>query len=114
MQHRSNPSSAGRPIRPPWLRISHRLNALAVLLLVTSGWRIDNAAPFFPFRRPPDATLGGRLRGALQWHFAALWLLAVNGLVYGLLNLGSGRRARTFFPLSPAVRPRPFGNPQRC
>jgi thiosulfate reductase cytochrome b subunit len=37
----------------------------------------------------------------LQWHFAAMWLLFLNGLVYLALNLGSGRLAAKFFPLSP-------------
>ena len=62
-----------RPIHPLWMRITHWLNALAVLMLVTSGWRIYNAAPFFPFTFPSGATLGGWLGGALQWHFAAMW-----------------------------------------
>jgi thiosulfate reductase cytochrome b subunit len=101
MQRPSNPTAPSRPIHPLWMRISHWLNALAVLVLVTSGWRIYNAAPFFPFRIPGEATLGGWLGGALQWHFAAMWLLAANGLVYLALNIGSGRLARKFFPLSP-------------
>ena len=88
-------------IHPLWLRATHWLNALAVVLLVTSGWRIYNAAPFFPFTIPAKLTLGGWLGGALQWHFAAMWLLAVNGVVYLLINLFSGRLRRQFFPLSP-------------
>jgi thiosulfate reductase cytochrome b subunit len=73
----SEPATTDRtPIHPAWLRIAHWLNALAVLVLVTSGWRIYNAARFFPFEIPPGLTLGGWLGGALQWHFAAMWLLA--------------------------------------
>lgn len=82
------------------MRITHWLNALAVLVLVTSGWRIYNAAPFFPFDIPAALTLGGWLGGALQWHFAAMWLLAANGLVYLTLNIVSGRLSAKFFPLS--------------
>jgi thiosulfate reductase cytochrome b subunit len=88
------------PVHPLWLRITHGLNALAVLVLVTSGWRIYNAAPFFAFQFPKDITLGGWLGGALQWHFAAMWLLAANGLVYLLSNVFSGRARRRFWPLS--------------
>ncbi len=88
------------PIHPGWMRAAHWLNALAVLVLVTSGWRIYNAAPFFPFTLPKALTLGGWLGGALQWHFAAMWLLAANGLVYLVLNVLSGRLAAKFFPLS--------------
>jgi len=90
-----------RPIHPLWMRITHWLNALAVLMLVTSGWRIYNAAPFFPFTFPSGATLGGWLGGALQWHFAAMWLLVFNGLVYLALNIASGRLATKFFPVTP-------------
>ena len=88
-------------VHPLWMRITHWLNALAVLVLVASGWRIYNAAPFFPFQFPKEITLGGWLGGALQWHFAAMWLLAANGLVYLLANVFSGRLAARFFPLSP-------------
>ena len=99
MQHTA-PTPRPRPIHPVWMRITHWLNALAVLVLVTSGWRIYNAAPFFPFDIPAAITLGGWLGGALQWHFAAMWLLAANGGVYLALNIASGRLFRKFFPLS--------------
>jgi thiosulfate reductase cytochrome b subunit len=87
-------------IHPAWLRVTHWLNALAVVLLATSGWRIYDASPFFPFNLPAGITLGGWLGGALQWHFAAMWLLVVNGVSYLLINLASGRLRRQFFPLS--------------
>lgn len=89
-----------RPIHPAWVRVTHWLNAIAVLVLATSGWRIYDASPFLPFEIPTAITLGGWLAGALQWHFAAMWLLAVNGLVYLALNLASGRLFTRFFPLS--------------
>lgn len=92
--------STSAPIHPGWMRITHWLNAAAVLVLVASGWRIYNAAPFFPFSIPASITLGGWLGGALQWHFAAMWLLVANGLAYLVLNLVSGRLLRKFFPLS--------------
>lgn len=99
--HTSVPAPRWRPIHPLWMRLTHWLNALAVLVLVTSGWRIYNAAPFFSVNFPAGLTLGGWLGGALQWHFAAMWLLTVNGLVYLGFNLFSGRLAARFFPLSP-------------
>jgi thiosulfate reductase cytochrome b subunit len=102
MQPMNPPASApaNAPIHPGWMRATHWLNALAVLVLVTSGWRIYNASPFFPFMFPKSLTLGGWLGGALQWHFAAMWLLAFNGLVYLALNVLSGRLFAKFFPLS--------------
>jgi len=88
-------------IHPLWLRVTHWLNAVAVVIMVMSGWRIYNASPFFDFVIPKSITLGGWLGGAIQWHFAAMWLLAGNGLIYLVLNLVSGRLLRKFFPLSP-------------
>lgn len=88
-------------IHPAWLRTTHWLNALAVVVLAMSGWRIYNAAPFFDFEIPRAITLGGWLGGAIQWHFAAMWLLAANGILYLALNIATGRLLRKFFPLSP-------------
>jgi len=89
-----------KPVHAVWLRCMHWLNALAVLLLVGSGWRIYNATGFLGFTIPREITLGGWLGGALQWHFAAMWLLTANGLAYLLVNLFSGRLRRQFFPIS--------------
>jgi len=89
------------PVHPAWLRVTHWLNAIAVVLLATSGWRIYNATKFFDFTIPRGITLGGWLGGALQWHFAAMWLLAANGVLYLLINLFSGRLRLRFFPIPP-------------
>jgi thiosulfate reductase cytochrome b subunit len=90
-------------IHPLWLRASHWLNAVAVAVMVSSGWRVYNASPLFDFRFPREFSLGGWLGGALQWHFAGMWLLVLNGLIYLSLNVFSGRFRRKFFPLRPAV-----------
>ena len=96
-------AASGAVIHPAWLRLTHWLNAMAVVLLAASGWRIYNAAPFFPFELPRALTLGGWLGGALQWHFAAMWLLLANGALYLLINIATGRLRRQFFPLSPGA-----------
>jgi thiosulfate reductase cytochrome b subunit len=90
-----------RTVHPLWLRLTHWVNALAVLIMVTSGWRIYNASPLFDFRFDNDITLGGWLAGALWWHFAAMWLLVANGLLYLLLNIVSGRLWHRLLPLTP-------------
>jgi thiosulfate reductase cytochrome b subunit len=100
------PASAMRSprtiVQPAWVRISHWLNALAVILMIMSGWRIYDASPVFKgFMIPLGITLGGWLGGALQWHFAAMWLLFFNGLFYLAMNLATGRIKTRFFPLSP-------------
>ncbi|HEV3018220.1 MAG TPA: cytochrome b/b6 domain-containing protein [Burkholderiaceae bacterium] len=88
-------------VQPLWVRVTHWLNALGAILMVLSGWRIYNASPIFGFRFPESITLGGWLAGALQWHFAAMWLLAVNGIAYLALNAVTGRARRRFLPLLP-------------
>jgi thiosulfate reductase cytochrome b subunit len=88
-------------IHPLVVRITHWINVLAVLIMVTSGWRIYNASPLFPFRFPDEITLGGWLAGALQWHFAALWLLVLNGVVYVTYGVASGHFRRKLFPITP-------------
>jgi thiosulfate reductase cytochrome b subunit len=87
-------------IHPAWLRVAHWINALAVLVLATSGWEIYNATAFLGFAIPSSVTLGGWLGGALLWHFAAMWVLAINGTVYLVLNGVTKRLATKFFPLS--------------
>ena len=89
-------------VHPAWLRATHWLNAIAALTLAASGWRIYNAAPFLEFRFPFQLTIGGWLGGALLWHFAAMWLLVLNGLAYLALNLATGRIKTKFFPIAPA------------
>jgi thiosulfate reductase cytochrome b subunit len=89
------------PVFPLWLRITHWLNALGVVVMVMSGWQIYNASPLFPFRFSASITLGGWLGGGIQWHFAAMWIIVVNGLFYLIANLVSRRFFSQFFPLSP-------------
>jgi thiosulfate reductase cytochrome b subunit len=92
----------GEIVHPLWVRLTHWINALAVLVLVGSGWQIYNASPLFPFVFPPSLTLGGWLAGGLLWHFAAMWLLAGNGIVYLVLGIGGGRLRRKLTPIRPA------------
>ena len=88
-------------VHPLIVRITHWVNALAILIMVLSGWRIYNASPLFDFKFPVAWTLGGWLAGALQWHFAAMWLLAVNGLVYVTYGVFSGHFRRKLLPVTP-------------
>jgi thiosulfate reductase cytochrome b subunit len=93
---------AGAPtVQPLFLRIVHWINAFAVVAMTLSGWRIYNASPLYGFEFPADLTLGGWLAGALAWHFAAMWLLAVNLLAYLLYGFATGHFQRRFLPLWP-------------
>ena len=98
--HAASPDIVGdRVIHPAWVRVCHWINAVAIVLMIMSGWQIYNASPLFPFVFPGSITLGGWLAGALLWHFAAMWLLVVNGLVYVTLGLATGRFRRKLLPI---------------
>jgi len=90
-------------IHPLVVRVCHWLNVLAVLIMITSGWAIYNASPLFDWSFPDEITLGAWLAGALQWHFAGMWLFAVNGLVYLVYGIVSGHFRRKLMPISPAA-----------
>jgi thiosulfate reductase cytochrome b subunit len=96
------PNAAARPlIHPVWVRVTHWINAFAILLMIGSGWQIYDAAPLFGFTFPRQIALGNWLAGALLWHFAAMWILMINGLVYLVLGIATGRFRRKLFPIYP-------------
>ncbi|MBV8509734.1 MAG: cytochrome b/b6 domain-containing protein [Xanthobacteraceae bacterium] len=96
------PVHDGATIHPGWVRIGHWINAIAMIVMIGSGWQIYNASPLFDFTFPRAITLGEWLGGALLWHFAAMWLLVVNGIVYVTLGLVTGRFRRKLLPIYPS------------
>lgn len=90
-----------KTVHPVLVRVTHWINALAILVMVLSGWKIYNASPIFDFVFPGDLTLGGWLAGALQWHFAAMWVLVLNGMIYLAYGIASGHLRRRMLPISP-------------
>jgi thiosulfate reductase cytochrome b subunit len=87
-------------LHPLVVRITHWINAFAMIVMIGSGWRIYNASPLFNFRFANEFTIGGWLGGALQWHFAAMWLLVINGLVYLAYGFWSGHFKASLWPIS--------------
>lgn len=85
-----------------FVRVFHWVNALGMTLMIMSGWRIYNASPLVDFKFPSGITLGGWLGGALQWHFAAMWLLVINLLIYVIVGFATGHFRRRFMPVSPS------------
>lgn len=100
----SDPAAAAQAetavIQPLWVRIMHWINAAAMIVMIMSGWQIYNASPLFPFSFSRTITLGGWLGGGLLWHFAAMWVLAINGLAYLVVGLVTGRFRRKLWPIS--------------
>ena len=96
------PAASYKVIHPAWVRVCHWVNAIAILMMIGSGWQIYDASPLFDFTFPRSITLGGWLAGARHWHFAAMWLLIVNGLVYVTLGFATGRFRRKLLPIYPS------------
>jgi len=103
-QHTEAPSApaTAKVIQPAWVRTLHWINAFAMVLMIMSGWQIYNASPLFDFFSfSSSITLGGWLGGALLWHFAAMWILMVNGLIYLALGFSTGRFRKKLLPITP-------------
>ncbi len=101
-------------LHPLSRRIMHWVNALAIVVMIMSGWRIYNYYPAMPlhFGFPYYLTLGGDftvteaisnddgLVNALYWHFAAMWVLVLNFLAYVIVGIVSGHFRRDFLPIT--------------
>jgi thiosulfate reductase cytochrome b subunit len=89
-----------RRLHPLPVRAMHWLNALAMIVLITSGWGIYDDEVIFGWLYFPDyITLGSWAAVHLLWHFAAMWLLVVNGLFYLAYGLVTGRFRKKFLPI---------------
>ena len=109
-------------LHPLSRRIMHWVNALAILVMIGSGWRIYDYYPALPihYEFPYYLTLGGKftvdeamnnddgLANALAWHFAAMWVLVLNFLAYLIVGFVSGHFRRDFLPIGPAAFMRDF------
>jgi thiosulfate reductase cytochrome b subunit len=92
----------GPVIHPRWVRVTHWVNVLAMFMMIGSGWQIYDASPLFRFIYfPSQLALGQWLAGALLWHFAAMWLLMINGAIYVTLGIATGRFRRKLLPIRP-------------
>ncbi|HZR74800.1 cytochrome b/b6 domain-containing protein [Bradyrhizobium sp.] len=94
--------TTSKVIQPAWVRVMHWINAVAIIMMIMSGLQIYNASPLFQsLTFSKTITLGGWLAGALLWHFAAMWLLMINGLAYLITGFATGRFKNKLFPISP-------------
>jgi thiosulfate reductase cytochrome b subunit len=95
-------TTRSKVIQPAWVRVMHWINAVAVILMIMSGLQIYNASPLFQsLSFAHSITLGSWLGGALLWHFAAMWLLMVNGLIYLITGFATGRFKKKLLPITP-------------
>jgi thiosulfate reductase cytochrome b subunit len=90
----------GLRLHPLSLRVMHWTNAVAMIIMIGSGWKIYNDEVLFGWLHFPDwITIGGEAQGALQWHFLGMWILAINGIAYLIYGLVSGRFRRMLLPI---------------
>ena len=96
------PPRHGLKLHPLPLRIMHWINAVAMIIMIGSGWKIYEDERLFGWLHFPDwMTIGGEAQGALQWHFLGMWILTFNGLAYIVYGFVSGRFLRMLWPIRP-------------
>jgi thiosulfate reductase cytochrome b subunit len=88
-------------LHPLPLRIMHWINAIAIFIMIGSGWKIYNDEVIFGFLHFPDSlTIGKWAQHGLQWHFFGMWIFVLNGLAYLSYGIATGRFRRKLFPIS--------------
>jgi len=88
-------------LHPLPLRVMHWINAVAVLIMIGSGWKIYDDEVIFGWLHFPDSiTIGKWAQNGLQWHFFGMWIFVINGLAYLAYGVFSGRFRQKLFPIS--------------
>ena len=94
------PTRTGRRLHPLAVRIMHWVNAAAMLVMITSGWGIyDDDVIIRGLHFSGGLRLGDWAAWSLNWHFAGMWFLAVNGLAYLLYGFATGRLRERLLPI---------------
>ncbi len=97
---RSGRAETSRRLHPLPVRVMHWTNAVAMMVMITSGWGIyDDAVIIRGLHFSPAVRLGGWAAESLLWHFAGMWLLAVNGLAYLAYGVVTGRLRERLLPI---------------
>jgi thiosulfate reductase cytochrome b subunit len=87
-------------LHPLPLRIMHWINAVTIVIMIGSGWKIYNDEVLFGWLHFPEfLTIGRWAQHGLQWHFAGMWVLTINGLCYLAYGLLTGRFRRMLLPI---------------
>jgi thiosulfate reductase cytochrome b subunit len=94
-------SAKTRRLHPLPLRIMHWINAVAIFIMIGSGWKIYNDDVIFGFLHFPDSIVIGKwAQYGLQWHFFGMWIFALNGTAYLSYGIATGRFRQKLFPIS--------------
>ncbi len=96
--------SIARPqqrLHPLALRIMHWINAVAIFIMIGSGWKIYNDDVILGWLHFPDALVIGKwAQYGLQWHFFGMWIFVLNGIAYLSYGIATGRFRQKLFPIS--------------
>ena len=96
----ARPASRARRLHPVPVRIMHWVNALAIIVMIGSGWGIyDDDVIIHGLHFSPDWRIGSWAAESLLWHFAFMWVLIINGAAYLLYGLISGRLRERLLPI---------------
>jgi thiosulfate reductase cytochrome b subunit len=88
-------------LHPLPLRIMHWINAVAIFIMIGSGWKIYNDDVILGWLHFPDAIVIGKwAQYGLQWHFFGMWIFVLNGISYLTYGIATGRFRQKLFPIT--------------
>ena len=88
-------------LHPLPVRIMHWVNAVAIFIMIGSGWKIYNDDVILGWLHFPDAVVIGKwAQYGLQWHFLGMWIFVINGFCYLSYWIWTGRFRQKLFPVS--------------
>ena len=94
------PTKPARRLHPWPVRLMHWTNAVAMLVMIGSGWGIYNDSVIFSaVHFSQSVRLGSWAAASLLWHFAGMWLLMLNGAAYLIYGLATGRLRERLLPI---------------
>jgi thiosulfate reductase cytochrome b subunit len=87
-------------LHPLPVRIMHWTNAVAMIIMIMSGWGIyDDYVIIHGLHFSSSMRLGSWAAPSLLWHFAGMWVLALNGLAYIVYGIVTGRLRERMLPI---------------
>ncbi len=94
------PDARRKRLHPLPIRIMHWINAVTMLVMITSGWGIyDDDVIIRGFHFSSFFRLGDWAAWSLNWHFAGMWFLVLNGLAYVVYGIVTGRLRERLLPI---------------
>jgi len=98
----TEPAAAPKPRRlhPGPVRVMHWINAVTIVFMILSGWKIYEDEVIFGWLHfPAWLTIGPWAQHGLQVHFFFMWILVINGLAYLSYGFATGRFRRMLIPI---------------